>query len=1235
MAEIKGEQIIEKNALDQHIGEVKKLEDVYKRLATQIKKSGEAIKASITFNQGKTALDIEALNKALIESSALKNKAIKTDSELLKIEQQKSILDQQKLKTDQQLSKSQIEKEKLAQQRINTETKAINLQRKQERETQKQITLEAKRRKELDKQRGTLNKLNIENKKLREERGRLDLATRKGRRRLSRLNRTLDRNNKFIERNTDLLGRQRLGIGRYEIAARKLIGVLRQLGLGFGVFEIIRNVFNTVKDFDTALSSLGAVSGKTAKELEPLKEQALELGKTTQFTASQITGLQVELAKLGFTIDEIQKSTRSISAFATATGVAIPEAAKLAGSALRAFNLEASEMDRVTSVLGVSTTKTALDFSFLQTALSTVAPVAATFGFTIEDTTALLGQLANSGFDASSAATATRNILLNLADSSGDLAKALGGPVRNLSELSAGLIQLDESGINLAETLELTDKRSVAAFNTFIKGADSLSGLRSSITDVSGELQEMSDKRLDSVKGATDLLISAWQGLILEWNEGEGVGEGVKDTLRFLTENLKTIVSVLLNAVKVFGVYKLTTIAVTLATKAYTSAQLLATNGLRAFNVAAKANVFGLIASAIALLIPSIIELVEGFFGAENAINKVKREVKDLTNAERDLVEINKSVNEKLGEESLELESVFEALKNTTAGTEQRQRVLDNVNSKYGLTLENLSNELDFVTQLDNAYESLVESLEKSITAEIIRGEATKLVKQRRLLQDELNELVDSGGDPFASGAINPETGFKFRSNENEIQGQIDDLTSRIRNLASEVDFNIIPENETVDSPRNKSKQDSIKKTKTQIELDKQRFKDIQDNNAENLKFLETQLLNSGTKQEEIDRALSGRKVEIRKIEARESLNIFGEFSKEYIDANLALSKALSNIEVEESDSRLEDLISQNEENLEILENNLLLRGLSRKKIEIKLREKRLEDLKEENDLALEIFGEYSEEYLKANLALNRALSDDQNRSEQERIDFLDNLREKTLQVISDITKFAIDKLNERIKKNQEEIESSETEIERLKFLNTENAGEAIKAEKQRIAKEKLEIEALEKKKRNLLIQTVALERAGQLIANGDNAPFTTAGIKISEFIKNLPKFYEGTETTLGEALGRTGTRDGHIIRADDGEAIVSGDKVKALNSVGLNTTTEMVTAAMRFQNGEVSRNAMKIVKSPNSNLDMIKELKANTEAVKKIRIVQQHIDLVNMQEKIVDGNKVKNISYSPPRLQM
>lgn len=293
------------------------------------------------------------------------------------------------------------------------------------------------------------------------------------------------------------------------------------MGLGMVITSYVlgafRNLVDTIQDFERSNSKLASVLGTTVDGVSRLTEQAKFLGRTTTATASQVTGLQTELAKLGFSQDVIEKLTPATLKFAKAVDTDLSSAAAFAGAAMRMFNKDASEAESVMATFAVATTKSALDFNKLQASLSTVGPVAHSFGFSIEETTALLGQLADAGFDASSAATATRNILLNLADSNGELAQALGGPVTNLDQLVAGLQKLNGEGVNLAKALELTDKRSVAAFTTFLNGADNILALRDSITDCTGDFNAMSQTMADNAAGSWAGFQSAVEGLVLKF----------------------------------------------------------------------------------------------------------------------------------------------------------------------------------------------------------------------------------------------------------------------------------------------------------------------------------------------------------------------------------------------------------------------------------------------------------------------------------------------------------------------------------------------------------------------------------------------------------------------------------------------------------------------------------------------------------------------------------------------
>lgn len=289
----------------------------------------------------------------------------------------------------------------------------------------------------------------------------------------------------------------------------------------------------TMREFEQANANLSTILGVSRDEMQALTNTALQLGRSTEYTASQVTQLQTELAKLGFGQGAIIAMQEAILNFATATGANLAEAASVAGSTLRAFNLRSADTEKVLGVLTVATNKSALSFGRIQESIGTVFPVANAFGVTVEDTVALLGALANAGFDASSAATATRNILLNLANTNGKLAKSIGGPVKSFDEMLDGFIKLRKSGIDLAEALDLTDKRSVAAFSAFLSGAESARELRQNLSDVEGELQRIAEERLNTVEGSTKLLKSAWEGLTLAFSESNGT---IKETIDWLTK---------------------------------------------------------------------------------------------------------------------------------------------------------------------------------------------------------------------------------------------------------------------------------------------------------------------------------------------------------------------------------------------------------------------------------------------------------------------------------------------------------------------------------------------------------------------------------------------------------------------------------------------------------------------------------------------------------------------------
>lgn len=287
----------------------------------------------------------------------------------------------------------------------------------------------------------------------------------------------------------------------------------------------------TIADFEKANSVLAGVLGKTVGEIKALSNSAEMLGRSTAYTATQVTELQTELAKLGFGQGQIMSMQKAILNFATAMGVELADAASFTGSTLRTFGLRASDTEDALNVLAVASDKSALGFAKLNTAMPIVGPVAKSIGLDIRDTATLLGVLANSGFDASSSATALRNIFLYLADSSSKLSQAIGKPVKTLPDLLDGLDKLKNRGFSVGEALKLTDKEAVAAFTTLIEGTASARDLRAALEEVNGAIDEKAQAQVQNIAGSVDKLKSAWNGLILGMQDSKGVIKGVLDWL--------------------------------------------------------------------------------------------------------------------------------------------------------------------------------------------------------------------------------------------------------------------------------------------------------------------------------------------------------------------------------------------------------------------------------------------------------------------------------------------------------------------------------------------------------------------------------------------------------------------------------------------------------------------------------------------------------------------------------
>ena len=293
--------------------------------------------------------------------------------------------------------------------------------------------------------------------------------------------------------------------------------------------------FNVFRDFELEMAKVKAVSGATADEFKLLSDNAKELGRSTIFSAREVAGLQLEFAKLGFTAKQIEGVTEATLNLAQASGSDLAQAAQVAGSTLRGFGLDVSETKRVTDVMAKSFASSGLDINTFADAMSFVGPVAAEAGMSIEETSAMLGILANSNIKGSKAGTAMRRIISEIG--------ASGKPT------SVAIKELADKGLDLGSAMDEVGRSAQTALVVLANKVDEIKPLTKEFENSAGAAKEMADIMDMTAAGATKALGSAVEGLAIEF--GGLVSVALTPVVKKLTQ-FATFVNELPNGLKIF-----------------------------------------------------------------------------------------------------------------------------------------------------------------------------------------------------------------------------------------------------------------------------------------------------------------------------------------------------------------------------------------------------------------------------------------------------------------------------------------------------------------------------------------------------------------------------------------------------------------------------------------------------------------------------------------------------------
>ncbi|WP_270265624.1 phage tail tape measure protein [Enterococcus lactis] len=278
-------------------------------------------------------------------------------------------------------------------------------------------------------------------------------------------------------------------------------------------------------DFEEQMSRVKAISGATGDTFEQMKQQAIDLGAKTAFSAKESAAGMENLASAGFSAQEIMKAMPGLLDLAAVSGGDVALASENTATALRGFGLEASEAGHVADVFARAAADTNAEVGDMGEALKYVAPVANSMGISLEETAAAIGIMSDAGIKGSQAGTTLRGALSRLArptkamqdtmdnlgvsfyDADGKM-KPLKTQVELLKKAFEGLTPEQQQNA----LVTLYGQESLSGMMALIdKGPDSLGKLTKSLKDSDGAADNMARTMQDNMNSSIEQMFGAFE----------------------------------------------------------------------------------------------------------------------------------------------------------------------------------------------------------------------------------------------------------------------------------------------------------------------------------------------------------------------------------------------------------------------------------------------------------------------------------------------------------------------------------------------------------------------------------------------------------------------------------------------------------------------------------------------------------------------------------------------------
>ena len=333
------------------------------------------------------------------------------------------------------------------------------------------------------------------------------------------------------------------GVSSFEAVGSAMVAAGIAAGLK-AIYDEYKECISIAADFEETMSTVEALSGATAEEMQALSSYAKQLGATTKFTAKESAEAMTYMGMAGWDAGQMIEGMSGLLNLAAASGEDLAATADIVTDNLTAFGMKASDTAHFSDVLAAAATNSNTSVAIMGETFKNSAALAGALGYSVEDVAVAIGLMANAGIKGSNAGTALKNVFNGLLSGVTLTAEAFGeveysainadGTMKSFGETMQDLRGYFEqmTGAEKMQNAEaLAGQRAMAGFVSIMNSTDAdFQKLTASINDCSGAAQKMANIKLDNLNGQLTLLNSATDAVKTT------VGEAYNEELRALAK---------------------------------------------------------------------------------------------------------------------------------------------------------------------------------------------------------------------------------------------------------------------------------------------------------------------------------------------------------------------------------------------------------------------------------------------------------------------------------------------------------------------------------------------------------------------------------------------------------------------------------------------------------------------------------------------------------------------------